>query len=84
MPVAVHDDPEQAADLVRGYYALYIGGMGSREKNFYHATATRLGFGEQADLVQDHFLAGRHRDAAAAVPFDLIDATALVGSQPPH
>lgn len=81
VPAAVHDDPEQAADLVRGYYALYIGGMGSREKNFYHATATRLGFGRQAYIVQDHFLAGRHRDAAAAVPFDLIDATALVGPE---
>ncbi|MFV0461364.1 MAG: LLM class F420-dependent oxidoreductase [Actinomycetales bacterium] len=81
VPLAVDDDPLAAADLVRGYYALYIGGMGSREKNFYHATATRLGFGQAADEIQDHFLAGRHREAAAAVPFELIDATALLGDR---
>ncbi len=79
VPTAVHDDPQAAADLVRGYYALYIGGMGSRDKNFYHATATRLGFGAEADTVQDLFLSGSHREAAQAVPFDLIDATALLG-----
>ncbi len=79
VPVAVDDDPERAADLVRGYFALYIGGMGSRERNFYHATATRLGFGAAADEIQDHFLAGRHREAAEAVPFELIDRTALLG-----
>lgn len=80
-PTAIADDPREAADLLRDYYGLYLGGMGSRDKNFYHATATRLGFGAQADEVQDHFLARRHREAAAAVPFEFIDATALVGDR---
>lgn len=82
LPAAVHECVEQAVDAVRGYYALYIGGMGSRERNFYHHTATRLGFGPQADTIQDLYLAGRQREAAAAVPADLVEATALVG--PPH
>ncbi len=80
VPVVVQDDPEAGADLLRGYYALYIGGMGSREKNFYHQLATRMGFGAAADRVQDHFLVKEHREAMAAVPFELIDATALLGS----
>ncbi len=79
-PVVVGDDPEACADLLRGYYALYIGGMGSRDKNFYHQLATRMGFGEEADRVQDHFLAKEHREAMAAVPFEMIDASSLLGT----
>lgn len=79
VPVVVGDDVGAAADVLRGYFALYIGGMGSREKNFYHQLATRMGFGDEADRVQDLYLARRHREAMAAVPFDLIDATALLG-----
>jgi alkanesulfonate monooxygenase SsuD/methylene tetrahydromethanopterin reductase-like flavin-dependent oxidoreductase (luciferase family) len=53
--------------------------MGSREKNFYNQLAIRMGFEEAAAQVQDLFLARQHRDAAAAVPFEFIDATALIG-----
>jgi alkanesulfonate monooxygenase SsuD/methylene tetrahydromethanopterin reductase-like flavin-dependent oxidoreductase (luciferase family) len=53
--------------------------MGSRQQNFYNQLACRMGFEEAAAQVQDLYLAKRHRDAAAAVPFELIDATALIG-----
>ncbi len=79
LPAACADSVAEAADVVRGHYALYIGGMGSRDKNFYHRVASRLGFAAEADQVQELFLAGRPRDAAAAVPVDLIEATALIG-----
>ena len=79
MPVVVTDDVEAGAAAVAAYSALYIGGMGSREKNFYNRLACRMGFEEEAAQVQELFLAGRHRDAAAAVPFEFIDATALIG-----
>ncbi len=79
VPVVVGDDVEAAADLLRDYYALYIGGMGSKERNFYHRLAGRMGYQAEADAVQDLYLDRRHREAAAAVPLDLIDATALVG-----
>ncbi len=79
VPVVIADDVEAAADLVRPYAALYIGGMGSREQNFYNQLACRMGFEEAAAQVQDLYLAKRHRDAAAAVPFEFIDATALIG-----
>ena len=61
------------------YTALYIGGMGSREQNFYNALARRMGFEEAADTIQDLYLDGRPRDAADAVPFELVDSTALIG-----
>jgi F420-dependent oxidoreductase-like protein len=79
VPVVVADDVEAAADAIRPYAALYIGGMGSREQNFYNQLACRMGFEEAAGRVQDLYLAKRHRDAAAAVPFEFIDATSLIG-----
>ncbi|WP_347350135.1 LLM class F420-dependent oxidoreductase [Intrasporangium sp.] len=79
VPVVLHDDVERAADAVRPYCALYLGGMGSREKNFYNQLACRMGYEEQAARVQDLFLAGRPREAAAAVPLEFIDETALIG-----
>jgi len=53
--------------------------MGSREQNFYNQLACRMGFEEEAARIQDLYLDGRHRDAAAAVPFEFIDATSLIG-----
>lgn len=80
VPLVLGDDVETCAELVRWYAALYIGGMGSREKNFYNALATRMGYGEAAREVQDLYLAKRQRDAAAAVPLEFIDRTSLLGS----
>ncbi|MGB7819008.1 MAG: LLM class F420-dependent oxidoreductase [Ornithinibacter sp.] len=79
VPVCISDDLEAARAAVAGYTALYIGGMGSRKQNFYNALARRMGFDEAADEIQELYLAGRPRDAAAAVPFDLVDQTALIG-----
>ncbi len=79
VPVVVDDDVQAAADQVRGYTALYVGGMGSRKQNFYNQLARRMGFEDAATRIQDLYLAGRQRDAAAAVPFELIDQTALLG-----
>ena len=63
----------------RAYSALYIGGMGSREKNFYNQLAVRMGFDEAAAEVQDKYLARDYDGAAAAVPFEFIDSTSLIG-----
>ena len=81
VPLVVGADPRICADQVRSYAALYLGGMGSREKNFYNELAVRMGFGETAAVVQELFLSRRHRDAMAAVPFDFIDQTSLLGDQ---
>ncbi|WP_018219889.1 LLM class F420-dependent oxidoreductase [Salinispora pacifica] len=79
VPVVIGDDVANCAELVRWYAALYIGGMGSRQQNFYNQLATRMGYGEAAREVQELYLARRHRDAAAAVPLELIDRTSLLG-----
>ena len=79
-PVVLVDDVASAADLLRDYCALYIGGMGSREQNFYNQLACRMGFEEEAARIQDLYLGGHHREAAAAVPLEFIDETALLGS----
>ena len=64
---------------IRGNMALYIGGMGARDKNFYNAYAKRLGFEDAAVKIQDLYLAGKKDEAMAAVPAELIDAYHLVG-----
>ncbi len=79
VPVVLRDDVAGAAAAVNAYSALYLGGMGSREKNFYNQLAVRMGFEQAAQKVQDLYLARRHRDAAAAVPLEFVDATALLG-----
>lgn len=79
VPVVITDDLEAARAGLSGYAALYIGGMGSRKANFYNQLAVRMGFDEAAARIQDLYLAGQHRDAAAAVPMEFIDSTALIG-----
>jgi F420-dependent oxidoreductase-like protein len=79
VPVVVGDDLTACAEPVRAYSALYVGGMGSREKNFYNQLAVRMGYGEAAAQVQDLYLRREYAAAAAAVPFEFIDQTALIG-----
>ncbi|HEX6919333.1 MAG TPA: LLM class F420-dependent oxidoreductase [Actinomycetes bacterium] len=79
VPVVVGDDVDACAEPVRHYAALYVGGMGSREQNFYNRLAVRMGYEDAAKQVQDLYLAKQHRDAAAAVPFEFIDRTSLIG-----
>jgi F420-dependent oxidoreductase-like protein len=78
-PVVIGDDPQTCADPVRGYAALYIGGMGSKEQNFYNALARRMGYEDAAEQVQERFLAKEYRAAAAAVPWEFVDRTSLLG-----
>jgi len=79
VPVVVGDDLDACAEPLRAYTALYVGGMGSRTQNFYNALARRMGFEQAAREIQDLYLDSRQRDAMAAVPRELIDATALIG-----
>ncbi|HJU17393.1 MAG TPA: LLM class F420-dependent oxidoreductase [Stellaceae bacterium] len=79
--VAIGADVAACRDALRPGFALYIGGMGARTKNYYNDLAKRLGYGEAAAEIQDHYLAGRRREAAAAVPDALIDETSLVGPE---
>jgi F420-dependent oxidoreductase-like protein len=77
--VAIGDDLAACRDAIRPNLALYIGGMGARSKNFYNDLAKRMGYEAAAAAIQDHYLAGRRKEAGAAVPDTLIDETSLVG-----
>jgi F420-dependent oxidoreductase-like protein len=77
--VHVGDDLAAARDAMRPFLALYVGGMGSRERNFYNDQARRYGFERAAAEVQEHYLAGRRQQAGAALPDELIDLVSLCG-----
>lgn len=77
--LAVGDDVEDRLNWAKPHLALYIGGMGARGQNFYHKLATRYGYGEVADHIQDLFLSGRKAEAVAAVPDELVRQVALIG-----
>jgi F420-dependent oxidoreductase-like protein len=79
VPVAAGDDVAACADLVRPHAALYVGGMGSRQQNFYNQLAVRMGYADAAAEVQNLYLDRRMREAAAAVPQQFIDRTSLLG-----
>ena len=77
--VSMNDDLDVAFDALRPWLALYIGGMGAKGKNFYHDYATRMGYGDAAEEIQDLYLAGKKQEAEAKVPNELLDEVALVG-----
>jgi F420-dependent oxidoreductase-like protein len=77
--VVIGDDVDRCRMPLKSSMALYIGGMGARESNFYNDYAKALGYEEAAAKTQDLFLAGKRDEAAAAVPDELVDACHLVG-----
>lgn len=79
VPVVLGTDVEACGDAVRAYVALYVGGMGSKEQNFYNRSVSSMGFADVAADVQEAYLDGRPRDAAAMLPLDLLEAVALLG-----
>ena len=77
--VEIDEDVQAALDRLKPREALYIGGMGHKDKNFHKDNMTRRGFGEAADRIQELFLAGHKQEAVAAVPDEWIDVKSLVG-----
>ena len=73
------EETEQLLDQMRPIYALYVGGMGARGKNFYNDLAVAYGYEEAAAKIQDLYLDGQHREAEAAVPTEWLRAGNLVG-----
>jgi hypothetical protein len=80
-PLMIGADVAAYRDLARPFFALYIGGMGARGKNFYHTLAHRLGYGAAADQIQDAYLDGRKAEAEALVPTELLEKTSLIGPE---
>lgn len=81
VPVEIGEDVDACRDRVRPFLALYVGGMGAPGRNFYNALVSRYGYEAEAKEIQELFLSGKPREAAAAVPDVLVEEVALVGSQ---
>ena len=77
--LAIGDNVEERLAWVKPQLALYIGGMGAKGRNFYHSLATRYGYGEVADKIQELYLSGRKREAIESVPDELVRGMSLVG-----
>jgi F420-dependent oxidoreductase-like protein len=79
--VHITDDVKAGFALRKPHLALYIGGMGAREKNFHNDMMKRYGYVKEAELIQDLYLSGRKEEAAAAVPDELVDEMNLIGPE---
>ncbi|HEX8006278.1 MAG TPA: LLM class F420-dependent oxidoreductase [Trebonia sp.] len=80
-PLAIGADVTGLRDVARPYFALYIGGMGARGRNFYYDLACRFGYEREATTIQDAYLSGRKDEAAALVPAELLEKTSLIGPE---
>jgi F420-dependent oxidoreductase-like protein len=79
--VAITDDPDSILDFGRGMAALYIGGMGAKGRNFYNQLLCRYGWEAEAEQIQDLYLEGNKKEAAALVPKEFMELTNLVGTE---
>ncbi|MFC4128711.1 LLM class F420-dependent oxidoreductase [Nocardia rhizosphaerae] len=79
--LAIGENVTPLLEFVKPHLALYIGGMGAKGKNFYHTLATKYGYGEAADRIQELYLAGDKQAAAQAVPDDLVRDVSLIGPE---
>ena len=79
MKLHITDDIDAGRLEVKKSLALYVGGMGAKDRNFHNELVVRLGYGEAAGKIQDLYLAGKKSEAVAAVPDQLVDDIALVG-----
>jgi len=79
MTVVVDDDLGLARDLVRPTLALFVGGMGTKDTNFYNRLAVRLGFAHQAFEVQEAFISGDIGQAIDSIPDAMVDAMSVCG-----
>jgi F420-dependent oxidoreductase-like protein len=79
--VAIGEGAETKAllDFARPLFALYVGGMGAKGKNFYNDVARAYGYEREAEEIQDLYLSGKKKDAEALVPTDWLEAANLVG-----
>jgi alkanesulfonate monooxygenase SsuD/methylene tetrahydromethanopterin reductase-like flavin-dependent oxidoreductase (luciferase family) len=77
--VIVTDDVKAGLATLKPHVALYVGGMGHKDKNFHKDMMERRGYGDAAQRIQELYLAGRKEEAADAVPDEWVDHRALVG-----
>jgi Luciferase-like monooxygenase len=80
-PLAIGNDLEHLREQARPVLALYFGGMGARGRNFYNDVLRRYGFEQEAGQIQDAYLRGDKKAAAAMVPAELVAGMSLIGDE---
>ncbi|MFC6882919.1 LLM class F420-dependent oxidoreductase [Actinomadura yumaensis] len=80
-PLAIGDDVQGFLEFGRPMAALYIGGMGAKGRNFYNDLCRRYGWEKEAEEIQDLYLAGKKDEAAAKVPYELLEKMSLIGPE---
>ena len=73
------DDAEACADMMRPMIALYAGGMGAKDVNFHFDVFARMGWEGVATQIQELYMDGKKKEAAALVPLEMVEDIALVG-----
>jgi F420-dependent oxidoreductase-like protein len=79
VPVSIDDDRARARDALKPWVALYVGGMGSKSKNFYNDLVRQYGFADEARTLQELYLGGKQLEAIRQVPDALVDAISIAG-----
>jgi F420-dependent oxidoreductase-like protein len=79
VPTIIGEDIEACADLLRPTLALYVGGMGAKDRNFHKDVFARLGYEEACEKIQEAYLAGRKDEAASYVPTEMVQDVYLIG-----
>jgi F420-dependent oxidoreductase-like protein len=79
VPVSIDDDRARAREALKPWVALYVGGMGSKSKNFYNDLARQYGFADDARTLQELYLGGKQLEAIRRVPDALVDAISIAG-----
>lgn len=77
--VNITDDLEAGLMPVKHMLALYVGGMGAKDRNFHKALVARMGFEAETEVVQELYMSGKKNEAALAIPDKLADEISLVG-----
>jgi F420-dependent oxidoreductase-like protein len=79
VPVSIDDDRARAREALKPWVALYVGGMGSKSKNFYNDLVSQYGFADDARTLQELYLGGKQLEAIRRVPDALVDAISIAG-----
>ena len=79
--VQITDDVKAGFARQKPHLALYIGGMGAKNKNFHNDMMKKYGYTEAAEKIQELYLSGRKKEAEAEVPDELVDEMSLIGPE---
>jgi F420-dependent oxidoreductase-like protein len=77
--VNITDDIQAGLMGVKYFLSFYVGGMGAKSENFHKNLFERMGYGDEADQIQQLFMEGKKEEAAHVIPDELADSLALIG-----